>query len=410
LALNYIWIFFFLAAFLVALVKLIFFGDTTIFKALVDGTFDSSKTAFEISLGLTGVMTLWLGLMNIGEKAGAVNFLSRMVSPFFSRMFPGIPKDHPATGNILMNFSANMLGLSNAATPLGLKAMQSMQELNTKKDEASNAQIMFLVLNTAGFTLIPVSIMVYRTQLGAADPSDIFIPILIATYFSTLAGLLAVAIKQKINLLDKVLISWLLGATTLVAAIIWYFSTLDQQQISVASSVSSNFILFSIIVAFITGALVKKINVYDAFIEGAKSGFETAVKIIPYMVAMLVGIAVFRASGAMEYIVNGIGMFFNVLGLNTDFVPTLPTAFMKPLSGSGARGMMIDAMKTYGADSFVGRLSCVIQGSADTTFYIVALYFGSVGIKNTRYAVTYGLLTDLAGLIAAILISYLFFH
>lgn len=408
--LNYIWVFFFLIAFVVACIKFIFLGDTEIFKHLVDGTFDSSKTAFEISLGLTGVMTLWLGLMNIGEKAGAINFLSRIVSPLFTRLFPDIPKNHPAAGNILMNFSANMLGLSNAATPLGLKAMQSMQELNVQKDTASNSQIMFLVLNTAGFTLIPVSIMVYRAQLGAADPSDIFIPILIATFFSTLIGLLAVAIRQKINLFDKVILGWLIGITAFIAGIIYYFSTLSHQQISTVSSVSSNFILFGIIVSFITAGFVKKINIYETFIDGAKSGFETAIKIIPYMVAMLVAIAVFKASGAMEFMIKGFEFCFTSMGLNTDFIPTLPTAIMKPLSGSGARGMMIDAMKTYGADSFVGRLSCIIQGSADTTFYIVALYFGSVGIKKTRYAIGCGLIADLAGLIAAILVAYLFFH
>lgn len=395
---------------MVALIKLIFMGDTEIFATIITGCFDSSKTAFEISLGLTGVMALWLGLMNIGEKAGAIQFMSKIAGPFFSRLFPELPKNHPVIGNIIMNFSANMLGLDNAATPLGLKAMQSMQDLNTEKETASNAQIMFLVLNTSGLTLIPISIMVYRAQLGAADPSDIFIPILIATYFSTITGLLAVAIKQKINLFDRVLMGGILGVTAMVIAIIWYFSTLTPEQMSLTSKVVSNFILFSIIICFITAALVKKVNVYDSFIEGAKGGFETAIKVIPYLVGMLVGIAVFRASGAMDYLVLGIVKLITALGFNSDFAPALPTAFMKPLSGSGARGMMIDAMKTYGADSFVGRLTCIIQGAADTTFYIVAVYFGSVGVKKTRYSVSYGLLADFAGLIAAIAVAYLFFH
>lgn len=410
MVLNYIWILFFLIAFVVALIKLIFMGDTEIFATIITSCFDSSKTAFEISLGLTGVMALWLGLMNIGEKAGAIQFMSKIAGPFFSRLFPELPKNHPVIGNIIMNFSANMLGLDNAATPLGLKAMQSMQDLNTEKETASNAQIMFLVLNTSGLTLIPISIMVYRAQLGAADPSDIFIPILIATYFSTITGLLAVAIKQKINLFDRVLMGGILGVTAMVIAIIWYFSTLTSEQMSLTSKVVSNFILFSIIICFITAALVKKVNVYDSFIEGAKGGFETAIKVIPYLVGMLVGIAVFRASGAMDYLVFGIVKLITALGFNSDFAPALPTAFMKPLSGSGARGMMIDAMKTYGADSFVGRLTCIIQGAADTTFYIVAVYFGSVGVKKTRYSVSYGLLADFAGLIAAIAVAYLFFH
>jgi len=410
LVLNYIWVAFFLIAFVVGLFKLIFLGDITVFQSMVSSTFDSAKTAFEISLGLTGAMTLWLGLMKVGEKAGAINLLSRIVSPFFSKLFPEIPKNHPASGNMLMNFSANMLGLDNAATPLGLKAMQSMQDLNSDKNTASNAQIMFLVLNTSGLTIIPISIMVYRAQLGAVNPSDIFIPILIATFFSTLAGLLAVAIKQKINLLDKVILLWLTSISTIVGIIIWYFSFLTQQEISSISAISSNIILFSIIIAFMCGALIKKINVYEAFIDGAKTGFETAIKIIPYLLAMLVGIAVFRASGAMEVFLKTIEYSIHLIGINTDFVPALPTAMMKPLSGSGARGMMLDTMKTYGVDSFVGRLSCVIQGSADTTFYIVALYFGSVGIKNTRYAITYGLIADFVGIVAAILVSYLFFH
>jgi len=409
--LNYIWIAFFLIAFIVALAKLIFTGDTEIFKTIVDATFSSSKMAvMDISLPLAGVMTLWLGIMNIGEKAGAINFLSRIVGPFFNKLFPEIPKNHPANGQIMMNFSANMLGLGNAATPLGLKAMESMQELNPNKETASNSQIMFLVLNTAGFTIIPVSILALRAINHAADPSDVFIPILIATFCSTLIGLLAVAIWQKINLFNRVVMSWILSITAVVVGIVWYFSTLQPEQISNISKVGANIILFSIIISFILGALRKKVNVYSAFIDGAKSGFETAVKIIPYLVAMLVGIAVFRASGAMEYLIHSIGYALGALGFNTDFVPALPVAFMKPLSGSGSQSMMIDVMKTNGPDSFAGRLSCIFQGAADTTFYIVALYFGSVGVKNTRYAVAAGLIADLAGVIAAIFISYLFFH
>lgn len=411
MVLNYIWIAFFVIAFVVALLKLIVTGDTEVFKTIIDATFSSSKMAvMDVSLPLVGVMTLWLGLMNIGEKAGAINFLSRIVGPFFNKLFPEIPKDHPANGQIMMNFSANMLGLDNAATPLGLKAMNGMQELNPNKDTASNAQIMFLVLNTSGLTIIPVTILAQRAILGAADPSDVFIPILIATYFSTITGLIAVSIWQKINLFNRIVMTWLLGISAAIGGIIWYFSTLEQEQIANISKVSANVILLTIIVAFILGALRKKANVYDTFIEGAKSGFETAIKVIPYLVAMLVGVAVFRASGAMDYLVNGIAYFFSVLNMNTDFVGALPTALMKPLSGSGAKAMMIEAMQTHGPDSFVGRLSCVFQGAADTTFYIVALYFGSVGIKKTRYAVTAGLIADLAGVIAAIYISYLFFH
>lgn len=411
MVLNYIWIAFFVIAFIVALIKLIFLGDTEVFKTIIDATFDSSKMAvMDISLPLVGVMTLWLGLMNIGEKAGAINFLSRIVGPFFNKLFPEIPKNHPANGQIMMNFSANMLGLDNAATPLGLKAMNSMQELNPIKDTASNAQIMFLVLNTSGLTIIPVTIMAQRAIMGAANPSDVFIPILIATYFSTLTGLLAVAFWQKINLLNGVVLSWLLGISAIIFSIIWYFSTLSPDQIAKISTVAANVILLTIIVSFMLGAVRKKVNVYDAFIEGAKTGFETGVKVIPYLVAMLVGIAVFRASGAMSYLVDGIAWCFTALNFNTDFVGSLPTAFMKPLSGSGAKAMMLEAMKTNGADSFVGRLSCIFQGAADTTFYIVALYFGSVGVKKTRYAVPAGLIADLAGVIAAIFVAYLFFH
>lgn len=408
--LNYIWIAFFLIAFVVGLIKLVVFGDTEIFKLIVDSTFKSSATAFEISIGLTGVMTLWLGLMNIGEKAGAINFFSRLVNPLFSKLFPEIPSNHPAMGQIVMNFSANMLGLGNAATPLGLKAMQGMQELNVEKEKASNAQIMFLVLNTAGFTLLPVTIMMYRAQLGAAAPSDVFIPILLASFFATIGGISIVAIKQRINLLDATILKWLLSIAIILSGFIFFLKQLNSNQLNIVSQVISNVILFSIITAFIVAGVVKKINVFDAFIEGAKSGFETAIKIIPYMVAMLVGIAVFRSSGAMDLLINGFVALINAAGINSDFAGALPTAIMKPLSGSGARGMMIDTMKTYGVDSFAGRLACTIQGSADTTFYIIALYFGSVGIKNTRYAVALGLLTDIIGFIAAIAVGYFFFR
>lgn len=407
--LNYIWIAFFLIAFVVAFFKLVFMGDTAVFPALVNSTMDTSKTAFEISLGLTGAMSLWLGLMRIGERAGLIAILAKLVGPFFARLFPEVPANHPALGAMLMNFSANMLGLDNAATPLGLKSMQALQELNPQKDTASNAQIMFLVLNASGLTIIPVSIMVYRTQLGAVNPADIFLPTLLATFFSTLAGLISVAIYQKINLFDRIILTYLGVVSLFVGLLIWYFSGLPQEQISLISGVAGNFILFSIITTFIGLALFKKVNVYETFIEGAKEGFETAVKVIPYLVAMLVGIGVFRACGAMDLIMQGLTSLLEKIQLNADFVPALPTALMKPLSGSGSRGMMLDAMKTYGADSFVGRLVCILQGSADTTFYIVAVYFGSVGIKNSRYAITCGLIADLAGFVAAIALAYLFF-
>ena len=372
-------------------------------------TFVLSKTGFEISLGLTGVLTLWMGIMKIGERGGAVQVMSGMINPFFRRLFPGLPQDSPAHGSIMMNLAANMLGLDNAATPMGLKAMQQMQEVNTRKDAASNAQIMFLVLNTSGLTIVPVSIMVYRAQLGAANPTDIFIPILLATYFSTLAGLIAVAIYQKINLFDRVILAYLGGISALMAGVIWYFSTLDKEAVTVVSNVASNIILFGIIMVFIGMAAWKRINVYDAFIEGAKDGFATAVKIIPYLIAILVAIGVFRASGAMEVVMSAITRGIEGLGFNADWVDALPTALMKPLSGSGARGMMIDTMKTFGADSFAGRLACTFQGATDTTFYIIAVYFGAVGIRNTRYAVPCGLIADLAGIIAAVVIAYLFF-
>lgn len=410
MVLNYIWIFFFLIAFIVALCKLIFLGDTTIFPAIINSTFEMSKTGFELSLGLTGVMTLWLGLMKIGENGGAVNYLSKLVAPLFSKLFPEIPKNHPASGSILMNLSANMLGLDNAATPLGLKAMTQLQELNTEKDKASNSQIMFLVLNTSGLTIIPISIMVYRTQLGAKDPSDVFIPILIATFFSTLAGIISVSIFQKINLFNKAVLAYLGGFTLLISALIYYFSTISQEQVNIISSVAGNIILFVIIISFILLAFIKKINVYDSFIDGAKEGFSISIKIIPYLIAILVAIGVFRTSGAMEYIIQGIAYLFSTININTDFVAALPTAFMKPLSGSGARGMMVDAMTNFGADSFIGRLSCIFQGASDTTFYIIAVYFGSVSIKKVRHSIACGLIADLAGVIAAISVAYLFFH
>ncbi len=410
MALNYIWIAFFLIAFVVALVRLIFFGDVDVFPNMVSSTFDMAKTGFEISLGLTGVLTLWLGLMKIGEKGGVVRIFSKLIGPFFHKLFPELKKDDPAIGAIMMNVAANMLGLDNAATPMGLKAMEEMQKSNKQKETASNAQIMFLVLNTSGLTLIPISVMVYRAQLGAADPSDIFIPILLATFFSTITGLITVSIYQKINLFDKVIMAYLGGLTAVIGGIIYLFSQMPKEQIATVSSVSSNVILFSIIVSFILLGVKEKINVYETFIEGAKEGFSIAVKIIPFLVAILVAIGVFRSSGAMDYIISGISSFFSWIGVDTDFIPALPTALMKPLSGSGARGMMVDAMNTYGADSFVGRLASTVQGATDTTFYILAVYFGSVGIKNTRYAVTAGLIADFAGIIAAIFIGYLFFH
>lgn len=410
MVLNYLWAAFFLIAFCIALFQLIFFGNIEIFQKLVTSTFDNAKLGFEISLGLTGVMTLWLGLMKVGERGGIIAIFARIVGPFFNRLFPEIPRNHPVFGSILMNFSANMLGLDNAATPLGLKAMKEMQELNPEKDTASNAQIMFLVLNTSGLTLIPISIMVFRAQLGAADPSDIFIPILLATFFSTMVGLIAVALYQRINLFNPVILAYLGTLMLLIGGLIYYFSTIPQEQISIISTVASNVILFSIIISFIALALVRKVNVYEAFIEGAKEGFSVAISIIPYLVAILVAIGVFRASGALEILVGGLGYLFGLMGMNTDFVPALPVAFMKPLSGSGARGMMVEAMTTYGVDSFVGRLSATIQGSTETTFYVLAVYFGSVSVRKTRYALTCGLLADFAGVVAAILIAYLFFH
>jgi len=409
MVLNYIWIAFFLIAFVIALVKMLFMGDMEVFPAMMNSTFDTSKTAFEISLGLTGVLLLWLGIMKIGEKGGVVNVLAKILSPVFTKLFPDIPKGHPVTGSIFMNIAANMLGLDNAATPLGLKAMEQLQELNPKKDTATNPMIMFLVLNTSGLTIIPISIMVYRAQLGAAQPTDVFVPILLATFFSTLAGIIATSIYQRINLFNRVMILTLGGMCLFVAAVIWGLGQLDKETINVFSTSVANILLMTIIVLFILAGMRKKVNVYDAFIEGAKDGFTTAVRIIPYLVAILVAIGVFRASGAMDMLVDGVKWTVASLGGNTDFVGALPTALMKPLSGSGARGMMVDAMTTYGADSFVGRLSCIFQGSTDTTFYILAVYFGSVGVRYTRHAVACGLLADLAGVIAAIAIAYMFF-
>lgn len=409
MVLNYIWIAFFLVAFVIALVRLVFMGDTEVFPAIMNSTFDTSKTAFEISLGLTGVLSLWLGIMKIGEKSGVVNVVARVLSPVFTRLFPDIPKGHPVTGSIFMNVAANMLGLDNAATPLGLKAMEQLQELNPKKDTATNPMIMFLVLNTSGLTLIPVSIMVYRAQMGAAQPTDIFVPILLATFFSTLAGIIVTSLYQRINLINRTMLLTLGGMCAVVAAIIWGFSQMDKSQMNVVSTSVANILLMTIIVVFILAGMRHRVNVYDAFIEGAKDGFTTAVRIIPYLVAILVGIGVFRASGAMDMLIDGIKWIVATLGGNTDFVGALPTALMKPLSGSGARGMMVDTMTTYGADSFVGRLSCIFQGSTDTTFYILAVYFGSVGVRYTRHAVACGLLADLAGVVAAIAICYMFF-
>lgn len=408
--LNYLWILFFVIGFIIAIVKLIFTGDTEIFPAIMQSIFDNAETGFKLSLGLTGVLSLWLGFMKIGEDGGVINAFAKILKPLFRRLFPEIPDDHPAIGSIVMNISANMLGLDNAATPMGLKAMEQMQELNPRKDTASNAQILFLVLNTSGLTLIPISIMVYRAQLGAADPTDIFIPILLATFFSTMVGLIVVALYQKIKLYDKVVLLYLLSISAIIAGIIYLFLNLSQKQAQIVSQTASNLILFLIIISFIVTGFVKKINVYESFIQGAKEGFKIAVKIIPYLIAILVAIGVFRASGAMDYLVDSIAWFFGLFHINTDFVQALPTALMKPLSGSGARGMMVDAIKTFGADSFVGRLASTIQGSTDTTFYILAVYFGSVGIKKTRYAVIAGLLADLAGIVAAIFIAYVFWH
>ena len=428
MVLNYIWIGFFLVAAVCAVVQSLFLGNTGVFADIINSTFENAKTAFEISLGLTGVLSLWMGIMKIGEKGGMVGLLSRLLSPLFSRLFPDIPKGHPATGHIFMNVAANMLGLDNAATPLGLKAMESMQELNRAKNEdlrmahgltedevaqrnqtATNPMIMFFVLNTSGLTIIPVSIMVYRAQLGAAQPTDVFVPILLATFAATLAGIIVVSLYQRINLLQPVLLATLGGLCALVAATVWGFSRMEKETMDMVSTLAANLILFAIIIGFILAGVRKRVNVYEAFVEGAKDGFTTAVRVIPYLVAILVAIGVFRASGGMDILIGGIDKAVGAMGLDADFVPALPTALMKPLSGSGARGMMVDTMTQYGADSFAGRLSCIFQGSTDTTFYILAVYFGSVGIKNTRHAVSCGLLADLAGILAAIGVAYMFF-
>ena len=407
--LNYIWMFFFLVAFAVAVVQLLM-GNTEVFPAIMDSTFSSARTAFDISLGLTGTLALWMGIMKMGEKGGLVDWLSRGLSPLFKRLFPEIPEGHPVFGHIFMNLGANMLNLDNAATPLGLKAMEGLQELNPEKARATNAMIMFLVLNTSGLTLVPVSILVYRAQLGAAQPTDVFIPILLSTTIATMAGILITSFYQRINLLNRAILGAMLGLCLLVSAMVWAGLQLSREQLGYFSTTAANVLLFTLIIAFIVAGIRKRVNVYEAFVEGAKGGFETAVRIIPYLVAMLVAIGVFRASGAMDVLIGGIEKGFLLLGINADFVAALPTALMKPLSGSGARGMMVDAMTTYGADSFIGRLSCIFQGATDTTFYILAVYFGSVGVRHTRYAVTAGLLTDLVGVIASIVISYIFFH
>ena len=411
MVLNYIWVGFFVVAFVFALVQSLFFNDYAVFERIMNSSFDMAKFAvMDICLPLVGIMSLWLGFMSIGEKAGAIRFLSRIVGPFFSKLFPGVPKDHPVNGELLMNFSANMLGLDNAATPLGLKAMQSLQELNPHKESASNAQIMFLALNTSGLTIIPISIIAQRAILGAANPTDVFVPIIIATYVSTLTAILYVGFRQRLSLFNKTVVAWLGGISLLLAALVFWFTQMDRESMRTASSLLSNGTLLGIIILFMAGGLYKKINIWESFIDGAKNGFKTSVKIIPYLVGMLVGIGVFRASGALDFLTDGIAWLFNSLRINTDFVDALPTALMKPLSGSGARAIIIEAMKMEVADSFVGRLACAFQGSTDTTFYIIALYFGSVGIKRTRYAVSAGLIADLAGIVASILLAYLFFH
>lgn len=407
--LNYIWIAFFLVAFVVAAGRLVIGGDTQVFTDIINASFDSAKTGFEISIGLTGILSLWLGIMKIGERGGVVQAFARVASPVFSKLFPGIPKDHPATGSIFMNLSANLLGLDNAATPMGLKAMQQLQELNSKKEAASDTMIMFLCVNASGLTLIPVTIMMYRAQMGAANPSDVFLPIMLATFTSTLVAILAVCVKQRINILQRNLLLFFGGLIAFIVGLVLLFRSMPQEEVSLYSTLFANTLLFTIICGFIVSGLRKRINVYDAFIEGAKEGFQTAITIIPYLVAILVGVGVFRASGAMDFLIDGVRMGVAAIGLNTDFVEALPTILMKPLSGSGARGMMLDAMNTYGADSFVGRLSAIVQGSCDTTFYVVALYYGSVGIRDTRYTVPCALLADLAGAIAAIAMAYVFF-
>ena len=410
MALNYIWIAFIVVAFFVALLQMIFCGNISIFNEVLQSIFGSAKSGFEISLGLTGILTFWMGILKVAEHGGALKVVSRIVAPFFTRIYPEIPKDHPALSSIFLNMSANMLGLDNAATPMGLQAMKEMQELNPKKDTASNPMIMFLVLNTAGIVLVPMTVMMYRTQLGAVNPADVFLPIIVATLCAFITGLITVSVIQKINLFNRVVMGVLAGLVGFVIGLVYFFSTLSQEQITAYSSFSAAFIILSIIVIFVMMAVKKKVNVYNSFIEGAKEGFQVAVGIIPYLVAMLVAIGMFRASGTLDLLIDGIRYLVALTGVNTDFVEALPTAFMKPLSGSGARGMMIETMTRYGADSFVGRLSCIIQGSTDTTFYILAVYFGSVKVTNTRYAVMAGLFADFVGITAAILLGYLFFH
>ncbi len=410
MVLNYIWVAFFLLGFIVALIKLLFFGDTSVFPNMLQSTFDMAKTGLEISIGLAGVMSLWLGLMKIGEKGGMVPILSRFVGPFFSRLFPEIPRNHPATGSIIMNFSANILGLDNAATPLGLKAMNELQEINPNKDTASDAQIMFLVLNASGLTIIPISILADRAMLNSVNPTSIFIPTLIATFCSTFVGLLYVCIRQKINLLDRVLLSYIVGMLAFIGAIVWYFANLTPDQVQKQSSLFTGVIIFSIIICFILLGLKKKIPIFETFVEGAKDGFATSIKIIPFLVGILVAVGVFRASGVLTYIEQGVAWGLVALGINADFVPALPVGLLKPLSGQGARGMMIEVSKVYGPDSFVGNMASIFRGCAETTFYILALYFGSVNVRNTRYAVTGGLIADAAGITGGIFVGYLFFH
>ncbi len=410
MVLNYIWAAFFVIAFIVALIKLIVAGDTSVFTEIIDASFSSAKSGFEISIGLTGILTLWLGIMKIGEKAGVIRSFARLSSPFFSKLFPDIPKNHPVTGSIFINISANLLGLDNAATPMGLKTMQQLQELNPDKERASNAMIMFLCINASGLTLIPITILMYRAQLGATNPSDVFLPIMLATFVSTLVAVLAVCFMQKISLMQKNLLLFFGGLVLIIGGLTFLFNTIEQEKVNLYSTICANVLLFTIICGFIVKGIINKINVYDAFIEGAKDGFKTAVTIIPYLIAILVGIGVFRASGAMDFLISGVRTGVDALGINTDFVEALPTILMKPLSGSGARGMMIDAMQTYGADSFVGRLSSIVQGSTDTTFYVVALYYGSIAVKNTRYTIPCSLLADLAGAVASIFFAYLFFY
>lgn len=410
MALNYIWIAFFLIGFLVAVFRGFFQGDTSVFNNLVSAIFDNAKLGFEISLWLTGVLAFWLGMLKIGEKAGVVSFLGKLLKPFLKRIFPQVPEDSPAFGSIVMNIAANMLGLDNAATPIGLKAMEQLQQINDNKQVASNAQILFLVLNTSGLTIIPINIIVYRMQLGAQNPTDVFIPILIATFFSTVIGFLAVAIIQKLQLFNKVVMAYLVGAVFFIGLVVYLFSKMPVEKLNTVSLLLANTILVSIIILFLVAGILKKINLYETFIEGAKDGFKTAVMIIPYLIAILVAIGFFRASGALDLIINFVKNTFTLLKVNTDFVDALPTALMKPLSGSGARGFMIETMKHFGADSFAGRLACIFQGATDTTFYIIAVYFGAVGIKNSRYAIAVGLLSDFAGILAAILLGYMFFH